>query len=304
MNRTIRTPRQRAFTLVELLVVIGIIALLISILLPTLSKAREAAQRAACLSNLRQVAQMFHLYAGANRDQISLGVRSNVYQDNYEIRYTQPGQYFSWGPYYKAGFLKQPQFLYCPSSGQDIFHEFNGQENAWNPDAQGELGWTRAGYGIRPMSYDGTPILWRTSGSPPITEIPLVNADSPQKPWNPWPKLSKFKHRALAADIFATRHRVIWRHKTGINVAYADGSARWYDTRPFHKLPAVWIVPNGASAWGTPGVTTLPVADWDTVQQNFVNPTTGGGNGMMASCWELLDREGGARPSPNFTFPP
>lgn len=64
--------RHCGFTLVELLVVIGIIALLISILLPSLNKAREAARSTYCLSNLRQIGIAINLYASQNKGQMPL----------------------------------------------------------------------------------------------------------------------------------------------------------------------------------------------------------------------------------------
>ncbi len=66
-------PARTAFTLIELLVVISIIALLLAILLPSLSKAREQAKTVQCASNLASFGRGFHFYAADNRDYLTSG---------------------------------------------------------------------------------------------------------------------------------------------------------------------------------------------------------------------------------------
>ena len=81
-----RRPRSRGFTLVELLVVIGIIAILIALLMPALGRARENARRIDCMSHMRQLTTAWVAYAQANKGHL-------VFAENWPDEYSWAGPF-------------------------------------------------------------------------------------------------------------------------------------------------------------------------------------------------------------------
>ncbi len=117
-----RKVRAHAFTLVELLVVIGIIALLVGILLPALNKARASANTIKCASNLRAIGQGIEIYVVENK---------NTYPASYTYageNFTDPTQdptqgYIHWSSYLfkKGAGAKVSDAIYRSTNGWDIF---------------------------------------------------------------------------------------------------------------------------------------------------------------------------------------
>ena len=275
--------RRDAFTLVELLVVIGIIAVLISILLPTLGKAREAANRANCLANLHSIHQLMVMYAGLNKDQVPLGYsggdggsastsESTSYYltrassasgapDPDSVLAGAPLRYIGLGLLFKANLIKEGmgKAFYCPSFVERDF-QYNIPSNPWPPSINRTC---RSGYNVRASTNNPKPnvagsfatdkVYWGTGGSAGSPFYPLkMNGNSgtpiPGPQQQPMLKLARLKSKAIVSDMNSNNQWVDQCHKKGINVLYANGAASWVGREAIAKQIDT---PASAGGWGS-----------------------------------------------------
>ena len=118
------------FTLIELLVVIAIIAILVSLLLPALTRARDSGRKAACISNLRQMGIAVHAYASDNDGRIPYGPVAPPFSHPAEfypstgspttLLSLRSGAPVGLGLLLKSHLAQTPKVLFCPGSDQPV----------------------------------------------------------------------------------------------------------------------------------------------------------------------------------------
>jgi len=210
---------RRAFTLIELLVVVAIIALLVSILLPSLAKAREQARMTQCLSSLKQMGIATYFYADDHKGTLPGPLHPAIYRDSFRVDIPDSikvGQLlYRIRPYLaekKGRSNLMSQLTKCPTSV------------LISPDSKFAAEEARGKTGLRPFSYclntvtlgkeynpktkkeeNVRPFGWYSNAS--VTELGPVKLDRIRWPSEEW----------SMADAF-------WRHS---NLQYSTYTVEW-----------------------------------------------------------------------------
>ncbi|HSV14210.1 MAG TPA: prepilin-type N-terminal cleavage/methylation domain-containing protein [Tepidisphaeraceae bacterium] len=240
MNK--RTIRSGGFTLTELLVVVGLIALLLALLMPVVGKARAAANSTGCLSNLRQMGIAWTMYAAENKGRLLENLKPTPLNPD-----------IAWRGYWTGvldGYQVRGDALLCPAANRTIpFNQISGYGNvnfAWTgkygPNATSvhynATIYRSSSYGFNEYlaangGFDTDSLATNITKLRPLAEVPVFadsvwvdfaprNFSAGFAPVQPPPNLRGEGFTLTSPDHWRF---LIARHGRAVNVCFADGSA-------------------------------------------------------------------------------
>src|SRR5688500_14021768 len=219
MSRRRKRTSRNAFTLVELLVVIGIIAILIAILMPSLQRARQQAYTISCASNQRQIMLAFHMFVSEHKATLP-GNWVDHDQPNPEHR----GWLFNFGQPHtiapEAGtiyrYINNKQVFLCPSLSKEGFQDGVGSNGQFDYSSFGVL------TGARITNVKG--------------ESKFRNPETNQLEIHPTPILVEetldFLNGPYVDSLHNNADRMGKSHRGGSNYGSVDGSVHWFKHHP------------------------------------------------------------------------